>query len=69
MAMVAPWLFEAAWAGETADGGAAQQLVANGWREAAIERRGFGLEKPVADNATPEGRAQNRRVVVTVQVD
>lgn len=47
----------------------AQQLVQGGMNDAAIERRGLGLAKPVADNATPEGRAQNRRVVVTVRVD
>jgi outer membrane protein OmpA-like peptidoglycan-associated protein len=47
----------------------AQQLVRNGWRDAAIERHGYGFDKPIADNGTPEGRAQNRRVVVTVQAD
>lgn len=47
----------------------AQHLVAGGWQNSAIERRGYGADKPVADNATAEGRAQNRRVVVTVQVD
>lgn len=47
----------------------AQQLVKGGMNDAAIERRGLGFARPVADNATPEGRAQNRRVVVTVRVD
>ena len=47
----------------------AQQLLQAGLRNGAIERRGLGFTKPVADNATPEGRAQNRRVVVTVRVD
>ena len=37
--------------------------------DAAIERRGFGFTRPVTSNATAEGRAQNRRVVVTVRVD
>jgi outer membrane protein OmpA-like peptidoglycan-associated protein len=47
----------------------AQYLVGVGWRNDAIERHGFGADKPVADNATPLGRAQNRRVVIAVQVE
>lgn len=48
---------------------AAQGLVRSGIPERSIERRGFGADKPVADNKTPEGRAQNRRVVITLVVD
>lgn len=47
----------------------AQQLALAGLKGSGIERRGLGFDKPIADNATPEGRAQNRRVVVTVRVD
>lgn len=47
----------------------AQQLSLSGMGAAGIERRGLGFDKPIADNATAEGRAQNRRVVVTVRAD
>jgi len=38
-----------------------------GFDPARIETEGFGETRPVADNATPEGRLRNRRVVITVQ--
>ena len=47
----------------------AHQLSLAGMKPASIERRGLGFDKPIADNATAEGRAQNRRVVVTVRAD
>lgn len=48
---------------------AAQELIRGGLSASSIERRGFSADRPVADNATPEGRAQNRRVVITLMID
>jgi OOP family OmpA-OmpF porin len=40
-------------------------LVAGGFPAAQIDTIGYGETQPVADNATEEGRAANRRVVIT----
>jgi outer membrane protein OmpA-like peptidoglycan-associated protein len=45
---------------------AADALVKRGLAANRVIVRGFGGALPVADNATPEGRARNRRVVFTV---
>ncbi|ESQ84464.1 hypothetical protein AEAC466_08920 [Asticcacaulis sp. AC466] len=45
---------------------AADALVQRGLSVERVKVRGFGGALPVADNATPEGRARNRRVVFTV---
>jgi outer membrane protein OmpA-like peptidoglycan-associated protein len=37
-------------------------LTEHGIAQAALVARGFGIEKPLADNATEEGREKNRRV-------
>jgi outer membrane protein OmpA-like peptidoglycan-associated protein len=42
-----------------------EYLKSKGIRESRLSFKGYGQEKPIANNATPEGRAQNRRVVVT----
>lgn len=38
------------------------ELVARGIAADRLTAAGFGSSRPVADNATPEGRAQNRRI-------
>ncbi len=41
-------------------------LVKKGVPAANITTQGFGESKPIADNSTPEGRAQNRRTEIQV---
>lgn len=41
-------------------------MAANGFANENLERRGFGFDRPIASNETPEGRAKNRRVAVIV---
>ena len=42
------------------------ELVKLGINAKRMDAEGYGQEHPVADNATPEGRAQNRRIDVRV---
>ncbi len=41
-------------------------LVAKGIAADRIETEGYGIAHPIADNATPEGRAKNRRIALRV---
>ena len=41
-------------------------LIGEGIPEGSISNKGYGDTKPVADNASPEGRAKNRRVELTI---
>lgn len=41
-------------------------LVSHGVPANSVTSKGFGSADPVASNATPDGRAQNRRVAITV---
>ena len=44
----------------------AQAVSQHGFAQGNLERRGFGFDRPLAGNDTPEGRAKNRRVAVIV---
>lgn len=44
----------------------AQAMANHGFSSDRLERRGFGFDRPLASNDTPEGRAKNRRVAVIV---
>jgi outer membrane protein OmpA-like peptidoglycan-associated protein len=42
-------------------------LVGRGVEEKRLNAVGYGLEKPIADNKTDEGRAKNRRVELVIK--
>ncbi|MEB3034692.1 channel-forming protein ArfA/OmpATb [[Mycobacterium] nativiensis] len=44
----------------------AEFLVAHGVPAASVTSKGYGSADPVASNAKPDGRAQNRRVAITI---
>jgi outer membrane protein OmpA-like peptidoglycan-associated protein len=44
----------------------AQALGSSGLAGGHIDVKGFGMQNPVADNATEAGRAENRRVAIIV---
>ena len=44
----------------------AVEMVVQGFANDSLERRGFGFDRPIAGNDTPEGRSKNRRVAVIV---
>jgi len=43
-----------------------EYLVSQGVNPDSITARGYGEAGPVADNRTPEGREQNRRVEIRI---
>ena len=44
----------------------AQVLVAAGFASANVAPKGYGAARPIADNASTTGRAENRRVAIVV---
>jgi outer membrane protein OmpA-like peptidoglycan-associated protein len=44
----------------------AAYLVSKGVAKELLTAQGYGIARPIADNATPEGREQNRRVEFTI---
>jgi outer membrane protein OmpA-like peptidoglycan-associated protein len=47
----------------------ADALISTGLAPGNIQQRGLGKRNPVADNSTPAGRAQNRRVAIVVEAE
>jgi outer membrane protein OmpA-like peptidoglycan-associated protein len=43
-----------------------QFLISQGVKPNLVSAHGYGEANPVASNDTPEGRAQNRRVELTI---
>jgi outer membrane protein OmpA-like peptidoglycan-associated protein len=41
-------------------------MISKGIEESRIQTKGYGSTKPVANNKTAEGRAENRRTEVTI---
>lgn len=46
----------------------ARYLIGDGLAADKMSLKGYGSDDPVASNDTPEGRAQNRRIVITIKV-
>jgi chemotaxis protein MotB len=46
----------------------AYRLIRDGMPEYNLTVRGFGSQRPIADNSTTEGKAKNRRVEITLMV-
>ena len=44
----------------------AYRLISGGLPEFNLTVRGYGSQRPIADNSTPEGKAKNRRVEITL---
>ncbi|MDR1661692.1 MAG: OmpA family protein [Azoarcus sp.] len=47
----------------------AREIARNGLPYRNIDIKGYGMTNPISDNATQEGRAQNRRVVLIVPME
>jgi chemotaxis protein MotB len=43
-----------------------QYMISQGVKPNLVTARGYGAADPVASNKTPQGRAQNRRVEITL---